>query len=76
MTLMNESYDARLNEIRRTLASGRKWHAMPGLLDELDRARRDGRASPETEREVWIGQFLAATSGVGRDAVSAEASYE
>lgn len=76
MLQTNATYDSRLQEIRRMLASGRKWHGMPGLLDELDQARRDERAGPETEREVWIGQFLGRAGGTPRDAVQAGASYE
>lgn len=32
-------YETLLNEVRRVLASGRAWQAMPALMDELHRLR-------------------------------------
>jgi hypothetical protein len=65
MTHSHRTYDASLDEIRLTLATGRKWHAMPKLLDDLDRARRALAVSRARDREIWVGRFVAATRASG-----------
>jgi DNA-binding IclR family transcriptional regulator len=64
--------------LRQTLAQKRKWTELPGLLDELDRARRQGwtedwEATPGTNREaLWIDQFAHALQACAPVAVARE----
>jgi hypothetical protein len=69
MTQSTTRYDARLMEIRRTFAAGRDWRALPRLLDELDRSRRELQERA-AERRRWLGRFGAAAN-VADDAFEA-----